>query len=168
MEHTFKVGDRVITSGSTFSFEECPMIGTVVDVKAGNVGLKLDDRKNEFWNFLLKNVKLLKEDVMNITITKEKVVEAASKCTEAKKVLEVLFPEVFVEECKFKVNDMVLGLMKCEGNERIVGCVGKVFSVTSCMTDGRNGIGVEWFDYKKGDTFTWHVNLECVRLAWKA
>ena len=33
-----------------------------------------------------------------LKITKEKVLEAATKCSEAKKVLETLFPEAF-DEC---------------------------------------------------------------------
>lgn len=32
---------------------------------------------------------------MELTITKEKVIEAASKCSQAKEILKTLFPEVF-------------------------------------------------------------------------
>ena len=34
------------------------------------------------------------------TITKERVLEAASKCSQAKETLKTLFPEVFVEEVR--------------------------------------------------------------------
>jgi hypothetical protein len=37
---------------------------------------------------------------MNLEITKEKVLEAASKCSTAKETLKVLFPEAFKEEIK--------------------------------------------------------------------
>jgi len=34
---------------------------------------------------------------MNLTVTKERVLEAASKCSNAKNILKTLFPEVFEE-----------------------------------------------------------------------
>lgn len=37
----------------------------------------------------------------NLTITKEKVLEAASKCSTAKATLRVLFPDIFKEEIEF-------------------------------------------------------------------
>jgi hypothetical protein len=37
----------------------------------------------------------------NLTISKEKVIEAANKCNEAKKVLEILFPQAFKLEILF-------------------------------------------------------------------
>jgi hypothetical protein len=40
---------------------------------------------------------------MKLEITKEKVLEAASKCSEAKEILKTLFPEVF-ESLTFKKN----------------------------------------------------------------
>jgi hypothetical protein len=52
-------------------------------------------------------VKLLNEDERNnnmseqLTITKEKVLEAAAKCSTAKEVLKTIFPEVFVETYKY-------------------------------------------------------------------
>lgn len=44
-----------------------------------------------------------------LTITKEKVLEAASKCSTAKSVLEVMFPEVFKQgnEPLFKDGDVL-------------------------------------------------------------
>lgn len=38
---------------------------------------------------------------MELTITKEKVIEAASKCSQAKEILKTLFPEVFEEDKYF-------------------------------------------------------------------
>jgi hypothetical protein len=39
-----------------------------------------------------------KRNAMNLTITKDKVVEAASKCSTANQVLRVMFPEAFEPE----------------------------------------------------------------------
>lgn len=43
---------------------------------------------------------------MELTITKEKVLEAASKCSTAEATLKVLFPEVFVKENNRVVEDL--------------------------------------------------------------
>jgi len=40
---------------------------------------------------------------MKLEITKEKVLEAASKCSTAKETLKTLFPEVFVEDKSVKI-----------------------------------------------------------------
>lgn len=37
----------------------------------------------------------IKQTIMELKITKEKVLEAASKCDDAKEILETLFPECF-------------------------------------------------------------------------
>jgi len=49
---------------------------------------------------------------MKLEITKERVLEAASKCSTAKQVLKTLFPEAFVEEIKlsFKTKDILVSL----------------------------------------------------------
>ena len=41
-----------------------------------------------------------------LTITKEKVLEAASKCVDARRTLEILFPEVFEVDKTVKVTDV--------------------------------------------------------------
>ena len=42
----------------------------------------------------------------NLTITKEKVLEAAAKCSTAKETLKTLFPECFEEDKYFDLNSM--------------------------------------------------------------
>lgn len=51
----------------------------------------------------------------NLTITKEKVLEAAAKCETAKRTLEVLFPEVF--ESNQKRKELVLLLAEWINHE---------------------------------------------------
>jgi hypothetical protein len=46
---------------------------------------------------------------MKLEITKEKVLEAASKCSEAKEILKTLFPEVFEEERPMFKKDVGIG-----------------------------------------------------------
>lgn len=41
----------------------------------------------------------------NLQVTKEKILEAASKSTQAKEVLEVLFPEAFIEDKSVIISD---------------------------------------------------------------
>jgi len=45
---------------------------------------------------------------MEVKTTKERILEAASKCSTAKETLKTLFPEVFVEDKSVEVPDEVL------------------------------------------------------------
>jgi len=79
-----------------------------------------------------------------LTITKEKVLEAASKCSTAKATLEVLFPEVFKEEDK---NAFVKGLNTYHDNmlkdlsKKMFGNVGAIqLSDISARIVGRSDL----------------------------
>ena len=57
--------------------------------------------------------------------TKEKILEASKVCPDAKKTLEVLYPEVFGASEEFKVGDIVIVNTNSENSE-LVGTIGKV------------------------------------------
>ena len=46
---------------------------------------------------------------MKLEITKEKVIEAASKCSQAKETLKTLFPDVFEDDKYFDLSDVKIG-----------------------------------------------------------
>lgn len=70
---------------------------------------------------------------MKLEITKERVLEASSKCSTARQVLKTLFPEAFIDEVKmtFKTKDILISkkdqhksyiiAVDDRGNLRIVG-----------------------------------------------
>jgi hypothetical protein len=60
------------------------------------------------------------ENETSITITRERILEAAAKCTDAKATLKILFPEVFVVEDK-SINTAVLMPNACMVNNAYMG-----------------------------------------------
>jgi len=68
-------------------------------------GYEIDQEKSSFSEIVFKPLKSkpIKTNKMNndLKISKERVLEAASKCSTAKETLKTLFPEAFKEENKY-------------------------------------------------------------------
>ncbi len=66
--------------------------------------------REQFPNEPIITVEQFKQQIMKqdtkLEITKEKILEAASKCFQAKETLKVLFPEVFEEDKYFDLNKL--------------------------------------------------------------
>lgn len=60
---------------------------------------------------------------MKLEITKEKVLEAAAKCSQAKETLKTLFPEVFEEKIKHRIGNRYL----FEGRDEYILCKTKSY-----------------------------------------
>lgn len=117
----FKVGDtvRVINPGRTFTthrsaFErfgfrnleqndsfKAGTIATVFNTGTVNGGPETVSIRDGIGRECLINISGV-ELVQPLMITKEKILEAAAKCSTAKETLKTLFPEVFNEECEIK------------------------------------------------------------------
>lgn len=78
-------------------------------------------------NWIIKNMGELK-------ITKEKVLEAAAKCSTAKEVLSTIFPEIFVQDKSVKV------YRELKDNEELICCrlSGEYEEKAFCLEDEYN------------------------------
>lgn len=92
-----------------------------------SIHLKGENYAHLSTNFKLKTTM----SEQNLTITKEKVLEAASKCSAAKATLEVLFPEVFNQSKKFDLSKLkfeeVNGYMFTDESAKAAGFHSKLF-----------------------------------------
>jgi hypothetical protein len=101
----------------------------------------------------MKNSSIQKlNNMVELKITKEKVLEAASKCSQAKETLKTLFPEVFQEP------DFITGFVEGNGHFnteslKINGIGGGVIAV---RTEG-NYKGKAFY---LGSVFNWHIVLD--------
>ncbi len=75
----------------------------ILEISSGHISTalyKIIDDRNQFGQYYVKRFSepYTKPEQMKLEITKEKVLAAASKCSQAKETLKTLFPEVFEEE----------------------------------------------------------------------
>ena len=73
---------------------------------------------------------------MNLTISKEKVLQAAAECPAAKQTLEILFPEIFKVEDKYE--DKYFDLSKLVINQHDFNTGLNIFTMNSCLDAGMN------------------------------
>lgn len=109
-----KKGDRVRVVADNFHAGKRGEEGTIIKVDSTKTPYYVRmDNGNESWA-VESRFELINDNNMELKITKEKVLEAASKCSDAKRTLEVLFPEAF-ESDYLKLNYTDKGIVNSDG-----------------------------------------------------
>lgn len=112
-------------------------------------------------------IKLLNEDEKErnnmsdtLTITKEKVLEAASKCSTAKEVLKTIFPEVFEDNRYFNLNNTDPGTFSALCRQIGLSSLAIQQDVITRKKEYRNHsiflskINLDWILYDNGDHYS--------------
>jgi hypothetical protein len=84
---------------------------------------------------------------MKLEITKEKVLEAASKCSEAKEILKTLFPEVFEEAGKFTCDRSIMNAKGYIKETAIIDSSSDLF-VARIDEQGKIELATHFWDFK--------------------
>jgi hypothetical protein len=83
---------------------------------------------------------------MKLEITKEKVLEAASKCSEAKEILKTLFPEVFEKEIKLTCDREVMNKLSYFKETAIIDVACDLW--VARISDGKIELATNFWDFK--------------------
>lgn len=86
---------------------------------------------------------------MELKVTKEKVLEAASKCSQAKETLKTLFPEAFKDENAITLIPKRPGTANFD-SETVAGSVNGIIAI---RTLGPHAYKAFWLDYN----FDWQL-----------